>query len=420
MARKKKDKGKKPSVTSQPSHGPNLSSIFYPVLIILSVIAGAFINFPHGDSWTHGWVVKEWLHGNFVFNDWSTAIALPQQILGWIVHIGADEVQWWRLSILTAIVTTSACYIAAQLPYRLFPQFPELKKWIPAFTLVMLAPTFTLKVGAGFFTDGYYLLLLASALWVLAKIINDRDSMNPGQWTMWWGIFTILATLSVLQRTHGLVLLILVGLWALVIYGLTGNRKDESRPAWTGWIPVIFCAAGVIVTALIMKNPALHPARAAEIGTEVQRFWQGDSIYADHEMTTMEIITDRLWLIFSIVQYMGLAILPLAIGWKLAGLTKKTDKKEQEVKVVNWPVVIVGGIIVFFTFLRWMNGEKWELTELYPYYGNSLTPEGFGAKKVALALTKLHTMSDGFRFLLTVLSTTGSCILVSLLFSSLN
>jgi hypothetical protein len=54
-------------------------------------------------------------------------------------------------------------------------------------------------------------------------------------------------------------------------------------------------------------------------------------------------------------------------------------------------------------------------SELFPYLGNSLTPEGFGPRTDTIALTNGHQMSHAWRMVLTIIGTLGGMTLIWIL-----
>ncbi len=385
-------------------------ALFALALLVGSAILSSFINFPPGDSWTHGWVVREWIRGNFVFNNWSSTIALPQQILGWIVHLRAETVHWQRLSILTAIITVAGCLFAARLPGRLYPQWARLKDWSPFLAFVCLAPTFTLKTAAGFMTDGYYLFFLASSMWMLLLALDKPEDQSDALWGRRWLGFSALATLAALQRTHGLTILLVVGLWVLfakVLFpsgrGESGSAGNKGWPGLRGWVPVILCAIGALFALLVLADPSLSTMRSAEVAQEMKDFWLG------RVMSYPGLLRDRMWLAFGILQHFGLAMLPLAL---IAGFQHASEERKGGSRAINWWFIVVGVAFVLLTLTRWMYGYQWRLEALFPYVGNSLTPEGFGPRSDTLALTAGHILAPWVRIVLTILGTLGGVVLI--------
>jgi len=377
------------------------------LILLASIVPVSLIDFPAGDSWTHGWMVREWANGNIVFNDWSSAIALPQQVLGWILHLGSDTVNWPLLAVMTAIVTILGCAFCARLPSVLYPNFKELKNWAPLFLVLCLAPTFTLKVGAGFMTDGYYLFFLASSLYILALILSDNTDQTVSIWVRRWIGFACLATLATLQRTHGITVLFIAAVWILFAKILFPGAKPDARfNGWRGWLPVILCAIGMIFLLFVLTSDSFSPARATEVTAEVKAFWLGQI------MPYTRVGWDRAWLVFGVFQHLGLVLLPIAI---IARLQKTTEEKEAGKRHVNWWYVGFGTLFMLMTLARWANGDNWGLEKMFPYVGNSLTPEGFGPRADTIALTAGHQLDTGIRFALTILGTGGGIILIWLL-----
>ncbi len=377
-------------------------NLFAPVLLVVSGAVAIFIDFPPGDSWTHGWTVDQWLQGNWVLNDWSSAVALPQQVLGWIVHIGADSVQWWRLSVLTAIVTVAGCLLAAELPGKLFPESPQLKHWTPLFVILLIAPPFTLKIGAGFMTDGYYLILLTASLWILIDLVSNPTRHTDSQWFLKWAGFGVLAVLASLQRSHGFFLLIIPGVWVFLAKALD---RDRSRRA--GWSTprtlhaIIVCAFGLVVGFVVLALPGLSPARSSEVTLELAAFWAG------YIKPFLPLAHNRIHLIFGILHHLGLALLPVAL---IARLQRTTIERKGGKQRLSWWYVLGGVVFILVTAGLWAaNGD------LFPYLGNSLTSEGFGPRSVTIALTAGHEYPEPMRIALTLLGTGGGLILIWIL-----
>ena len=377
----------------------NLSFLHFSIaLIVLSAIAAAFINFPPGDSWTQGWIVQQWLHGHFIFNDWASTLALPQQILGWVINLGSSDVIWSRLSILTAIVTVLGCLISAMLPSMLFPQWPRLKDWAPLLAIVAIAPTFTMEIAAGFMTDGYYLFFLAWSLFILLKILNEKEH-SDSLWIGRWIGFGVLATLAATQRTHGVVLLAVVAIW--LFFARIRSNADPKWAGWRGWFAVGMCALGLIVSFAILLNPAFKTARAGEVQSEIIHFWLLRSIGPG------ELLKDRFTLLFGIFQHFGFALLPIAL---IARLDRSSIERQSGKQTGSWWYVIFGAIFIMLTL-----GLYAAQHALFPYIGNSLTPEGFGDRADTIALTASHTMSQALRLTLTVIGTIGGMVLIWIL-----
>ncbi len=387
--------------------------LFSIALMIAAIIPASMIDFPAGDSWTHGWTVKEWLQGRFILNDWSSAVALPQQILGWLVHLGAGTVHWPRLSVLTMVATIGGCLIAARLPGKLYPEFAKSTDWPILFAVLIIAQTFTLKVAAGFMTDGYYLLFLSASLWILLSLLNQPEKQSGSTWARRWIAFAALATLASLQRSHGVTLLFIAGLWVLiakVLFPSRENRDDANHlkawSGWRGWLPAALCAAGIIFAFIVLSLPTLHPARSDEVTQEIKDFWLGD------KMPYREVALDRLWLVFGVIQHIGFALLPVTL---VARMTATSGEKKSGGKRVNWWYIIFGAALLLFTLARWANGEQWQMSALFPYVGNSITEEGFGPRAMTIALSAAHELDRGLRFVLTILGTVGGVILIWLL-----
>lgn len=381
--------------------------LFGLALLVLSILPALLIDFPAGDSWTHGWTVRQWLDGKFVLNDWSSAIALPQQILGWLVHIGTDNVHWVRLSILTMLVTVAGCLVAARLPSKLFPGIPNIRTWSPFFAILILAQTFTMKIASGFMTDGYYFILLAASLWMLLEILRNPGEQANSIWIRRWIGFAALATLAALQRTHGITLLVIVGAW--VLFARIIFLNPEEKRTWAGirgWLPVILCAVGIVFTLIVLADPSFSPARSGEVADEIKNFWTGKL------MSVGGIAKDRMWLAFGIVHHIGFALLPLTL---IARVKQARRERKEKGKVVNWWYVVFGTIFLLLTVAQWANGDQWDISSLFPYVGNSLTAEGFGPRADTIALTAGHLWPIGFRLFLSVISTVGGMLLIWLL-----
>ncbi len=401
---------KKPDVTSAGPQSGNPSGRFTLIAfitLIAALIPASLIDFPPGDSWTHGWMVREWAHCNFVFNDWSSAIALPQQVLGWMLHVNAENVNWTILSVMTALVTVLGCAFVARLPSVLYPKHEQLKSWAPLMFFVCLAPTFTLKIAAGFMTDGYYLFFLAASLWMLVNILTDSTEPTNALWVRRWVGFAALATLASLQRTHGVTLLFIVAVWILfakVLY--RGKESDERFSGWKGWFPVILCLVGFIFALLVIKNPEFSPARSLEVTEEIKNFWMGKL------MSYPRIGWDRLWLAFGILAHIGLVLLPVTL---IARHERTTVEKNEGKRVINWWYVGFGAAFLLMVLVRWSNGSNWGLESMFPYIPNSLTPEGFGPRGDTIALTSGHQLDSTIRVILTVLGAGGGIILIWLM-----
>jgi hypothetical protein len=380
--------------------GSVIHRLFVPFLLVLSGAAAVYVNFPLGDSWTHGWTVDQWLKGNFVMNDWSSAVALPQQILGWLINLGAGSVQWWRLSVLTAVVTVSGCIIASELPGKLFPHWPALKGWSPLFAIVMLAAPFTLKIASGFMTDGYYFLFMTAALWLLIDLVSNPAKHSDSQWFMKWSIYGLLALLASLQRTHGFLLLLIPGIW--MIFAKVIDRDPDRREGWSAartTHAVVVCLLGFVVGISILAIPSLDPARSREVMLETAWFWLGK------QKSFLNLI--RVHLIFGIFQHLGFSLLPVAM---IARLQKTASESEEGRLKVNWWYVGFGVVFLLSTFLMFAANR-----ELFPYIGNSLTHEGFGPRADTIAVTAGHVMPLFMAVILTCLGTLGGMAVLWLL-----
>ena len=385
-----------------PEPSPRRFNPLAPVLFLVAGVAAVFINFPPGDSWTHGWTVDQWLMGNFVLNDWSSAVALPQQVLGWLVNLGAENVQWWRLSLLTAIVTVAAILIAADLPRKLFPDWTNIGKWTPLFAIVILATPFALKIGAGFMTDGYYFLLLTGSLWILIDLTTRPTEHTDSQWFMKWGLYGLLAIAAALQRSHGFFLLLIPTLW--ILFAKVFDRDPVRREGWSTPRTAhafMVCVLGLIVGLLILMVPSLSPARSGEVTKEVALFWTG------RLMPYPELAYDRFKLVFGIIEHLGLALLPIAL---LARRQRSSDEQKLKRKPINWWYVIGATVLVAFVFKFMMS-----VAQVFPYLGNSVTEEGFGPRSATIALTSGAEMDNSIRLVLTFFATLGGVYLIWLL-----
>mgnify|MGYP000051416874 CR=1 FL=1 len=371
--------------------------IFACLVLLSAGISSLYINFPPGDSWTHGWTVDQWLKGNFVLNDWSSAVALPQQFAGWIVNFGSETVQWWRLSLLTAIVTVAGCIVAGGIPARLFPEIPSLKNWSPLFAIVILAMPFTLKAGAGFMTDGYYFILLTSSLWFLIGLTVNPEKLSDSRWFMGWSLYGILALLASLQRSHGFLLLVLPAIF--IILFKSKNRDGWSVKRTTHAITV--CLLGFVAGIAILAIPFLTPARSGEVTSEMASFWLGKL------MPWSSIASDRFNLIFGIFQHLGFALLPLVL---FARPVRKKSKRDKGKLRINWWFTVSGAVFLLYTFFLWADNGK-----LFPYLGNSVTSEGFGPRADTITATAGHRMSGIVMVLFTCLGTLGGMWLLWLM-----
>jgi hypothetical protein len=381
-------------------------TFFIVCLIIVAAVPAAFINFPPGDSWTQAWAVQQWLDGKFILNDWSSTLALPQQIIGWIVEFGRTTVDFGSLAVVTAIVTILALALTAKLPSRLYPQWTSLGSWAPLLVMTALAAPFTLKVAAGFMTDAYYLLFTVSALWLLIGATVGPGGETSRGWVRLWIGFAAFATLAALQRTHGLTLLFITLVW-IIFAKIVGNKKSDPRfEGWRGWFPVIVCAVGFILSMAIMSDPNLRPARSVEVQQEVINFWMGKTI----PLPGMAI--DRIKLIFGILMHFGFAMIPVTVVvWLSKGLTAKC--KEDKVSILT-PWLLIGEIVLGILFIALALKH-----EYFPYLGNSITIEGFGPRTDTIALTAGHHMSLAYRLLLSLIGLFGAASLIWLLSKSI-
>lgn len=385
--------------------------LFTIVLCVVAMSLGSYIRFPAGDSWTHGWTVAQWLQGDLVLNDWASAIALPQQIIGWIIHWGSDNLSWARLSVITALISVLGCAIAARLPSRLFPQWRKLHEWAPLLTILILAQTFTIKIAAGFMTDGYYLFFLAASLYLLIGAMQDSESQSNAQWVRKWIGFAALATLAALQRTHGVLLLLIVPAWILLTQIIlpVKKRSDESRavPSKNWWLPLILTVIGLVFSLWVITLNGFAPARSSEVALEMRQFWTGQS------MSFPGILRDRMWLIFGILQHLGLALFPIVL---LVRIRKSRDEKPEintkSKKVVNLWYVIIGAVFIVGVLASCFLPDQLGVSQLFPYVGNSLTEEGFGPRTATLALTAHHEFPEVIRMILTILGSVGGLALI--------
>ena len=359
--------------------------------VLASAIAASYINFPPGDSWTHVWTVNQWLNGKFILSDWASAVAYPQQVLGWLIDSFSGKISFSSLSILTAVVTVTGCLIAAQIPARLFPQYPKLKNWAPLFFVVTLAPPFTLKIGAGFMTDGYYFLFMAASIYLLLGAINDWEKSPNVIWIRQWAGFGGFGILASLQRAHGLVMLFIVAVW------LFGNAYKGSKRYWLAFGTT---TTAFVLSAIILSLPEMHTARSSEVTKEMGLFWTG------HIMSFGALIKDRLFLIFGILEHFGFALLPIAL---LARLEKSRQEKIEGRKIVNWFYVLSG--TAFLVSVLWLidkgNG--------FPYLPNSLTKEGFGPRSDTIALAQINVLPLWITVVLTIIGTIGGIVLIWLI-----
>jgi hypothetical protein len=378
--------------------------VFCLLLMILAAITAASINFPAGDSWTHGWTVRRWVQDIFILNQWASTLALPQQILGWLLSIGTtgdDLPPWSRLSILTAVVTVAGCLLAARLPSKLYPSWPALKQWSPLLAIVALAPPFTLKSAAGFLTDGYYLFFLTAALWLLVSALNE-PGQSDSTWLRRWVGFTAMAVLASLQRTHGLVLLFIVALWILFarLLDKKGKTIDPLWAGWKGWLPFILISAGFAFSLYVIMLPQFHTIRGGEVQSEIIAFWTGSST------PLTAVLVDRIKLIFGIFQHFGFALLPLAL---IVRLDKSASEQQAGKARINWWYVVGGTAFIAMTLALYARGT------FFPYLGNSITPEGFGPRTDTIALTAGNQMDHTWRMALTVIGTLGGMVLIWIL-----
>jgi len=381
----------------------------YSILLVLAVaVPSLFINFPAGDSWTHGWTVREWLHGNFILNDWSSALALPQQILGWIVCLGSsDDLPWFRLSILTAVLTTFGCIIAARLPSLMFPAYKSLDAWKFIIPILILSAPFTLKAAAGFMTDGYYFFFLVCTLYFLITALDTSENVPRSITIRRWIGFAAFGTLAALERSHGIAMLGIVGLWLLLtrITNKSDKNKSSNDPLIT-WLPILLSFVGFFLALIISNDHNFAPIRSSEVANEIKNFWTGRTFGFGG------LIKDRIWLIFGILQHFGLALLPIAL---IAKTTRTADEVSSGRKNVNWWYVGLGALFMLMVFARLGDREQWGDSNLFPYLGNSITPEGFGPRKDTLALVANSQLDPSIRMVLTVLGTAGGIILIWLM-----
>jgi len=124
------------------------------------------------------------------------------------------------------------------------------------------------------------------------------------------------------------------------------------------------------------------------------------------------VLKDRFWLIFGMLHHIGLALLPITL---IARLSMTSEEKKAGKKVINWWYVAFGALFMLMVFARWGNPEYWDLKHIFPYYGSSITPEGFGPRKFTLALTTGHELDPAIRVIMTILSTGGGVILIWLM-----
>lgn len=387
------------------SNNPERSFSFFALaLLILAAIIGSLVNFPPGDSWTHGWTVLRWLQGDFVFNHWSSTLALPQQLLGWIINFGNSEINWAALSILSAAVTIAACLLASRLPVKVYPEIPQLLSWAPLLTILFIASPYTLKIALGFMTDGYYLFFMTVSLWFLLSALSVSEQTTTSRNRRWIG-FASFAALAGLQRTHGLVLFIIAGLWLFFIKILPSLRKGlpeisnkrGDKSSNSSWFPFLLCVFGLILTLTIISSPECRLARAHEVQSEFRLFWTGQM------MSYTSIIKNRIELIFGILHHLGLALLPITL---IARLDRIAAERKGEIKVISWFYVISGTIFLLLT------AGFWEKGELFPYLENSITAEGFGPRSDTIALTAGHTLNYYYRILLTIFGTIGGMLII--------
>ncbi|MCX6646652.1 MAG: hypothetical protein NTY09_09865 [bacterium] len=386
-------------------------ALFTLALCAVAMILASYIRFPAGDSWTHGWTVAEWMKGNFVLNDWASAIALPQQVLGWLVHIGTENLSWSRLAIVTALVTVLGCALAGRLPARLYPQWPQLQEWAPLFTFIMLAPTFTMKIAAGFMTDGYYLFFLVSSLYMLLSILDETSQFSNFDWIRKWVGFVSLATLSALQRTHGLLILLIVMLWVLIAKIIKpGKIVDKRFEGWRGWLPVGLSALGLLISIPIIYHPGFAPERSSEVTTEMLEFWTWNLNLPGFNALG-PTVSDKLH-IFAVLTHFGLAIIPIAL---IARMKRSGEERSKGNKVTNWWYVALGGAFILLMLSEWSTCVKNGLDIWFPYAGNSLTVQGFGPRFRTIALTAGYQLNVIVRIILTVLSILGGITLLWLI-----
>jgi hypothetical protein len=391
-----------PEPTGHPTNESHANRNFAILSLGLLVVAAALtplINFPAGDSWSYGWTIQQWLQDHFVLNDWSSALALPQQILGWIINIGRENVDWSRLSFLTALITIAGLLLSAELPSKLFPNQPHLKDWAPIFAITALAASFTLKIASGFMTDGYYLFFMVTAIWLVVCALNDQNQTRR-TWVRRWVGFAALSILASLQRSHGLVLPFITGAWLLLAKPLT-NQNSNKDERWRFWFALGSCAVAFLLSVLIVSNPDLQPARSVEVGKEMLHAWAGRAV------PLARMLFNRIILVFGILEHFGFAILPVAL---LARLHLTTQEKRAGKKGANWWYVAGGALFIMIAIEIYVSQHK-----LFPYVGNSITVEGFGPRSETIALTAGHKLPEDLLIALTLVGTIGGMVLIWLL-----
>ena len=371
--------------------------------ILVLVVAACFVDFPPGDSWTQGWTIKRWLDGTFELNDWATAPALPQQTLGWLISLNLKEIEWRRLSILTAVVTGVGILILAWFPSKLFPNSHRLKSWTPLFAVTAIAAPFTLKIALGFMTDGYYLFFMMTALWFLLSALDSEHEKGKVSWFRRWIGFVAFATLASLQRTHGILLIVIVPAW-LLLSRATKKTKNGKRLTWHEWFVAALCLAGVALSLVIVSVPGFHPTRSSEVAREVIHAW----LFGPKQFISM--LLDRLNLLLGIIHHLGLVLFPVAL---IARLEKTASEKREKKSETNLVYVVGGTIFLLATFALFVKGQ------VFPYLGNSITDEGFGPRRDTILLTSGHLMNPPVRNALTLLSTLGGMVLIWLFSRSL-
>lgn len=374
---------------------------FCVILLIAGIIPAAYINFPAGDSWTHGWTVEQWINGNHELNDWSSALALPQQVAGWLFNLGRQTVSWTGLSILTWIVTSIGLLIAALLPWKLYPDKKQIRDWAPLFAITMLATSFTLKISAGFMTDGYYFLLLVIALWLLIDSVMAFRSTGGSSFFIKWILYAFIGMLAALQRSHGFLLLLLPIVWILITKIFPNKDSSEKHNKRWAWGAFYILVSGFVIAIAVNGIDSLVPARSAEVGEEVKTFWLMET------MPFKSLLRDRWDLAFGIMQHLGWALMPVAL---IARLEKTRQEKDTGKKTINWWYVIPGAMFMLYTFIIWGSNGR-----MFPYLENSMTADGFGPREFTIALISGNKLPDSIRATLTLFGTGGGVILIYLL-----
>ena len=367
--------------------------------MVIAAVCGSCINFPAGDSWTHAWTVQLWLDGDGSYNNWASAKAYPQQWIGWLAHVGnTTEVDWSRLSVLTAIFTTLGALIAARLPALYFPEYKRLNDWSPLFAVVILSMSFTMKAGAGFMTDGYYFFLLCCALWLIPFIV--RISKSLPNYTFLISCLIFAGTIASMQRSHGYLLMLFPALWIGMRF-MYSKAKKIDLPASSSLH--LAAAIGMIPISMFLLHVDIpDPARSSEVMTELKNFWTvKDSSYG-------ELAKDRGLLIFGMLQHLGMVLLPVSIVARLQMWMEQRDTEGKN--KVNWWYVGFGAVFMILTFHQWGVQER-----MFPFIPNSITPEGFGPRSDTLAVTEGSMMSEWIRTSLTLLGTGGGVVLIWLL-----